>query len=106
MTQLLTLSRAAQLIGVSRHVLQRQIRDGELVSQDGMIASEELLRGYPDLRIEDSGVFEPTTPLAGFTTAKCGRERIAEPHRSRGGSGSRRATSWPTSAGTWLATMI
>ena len=76
MTQLLTLSRAAQLIGVSRHVLQRQIRDGELVSQDGMIASEELLRGYPDLRIEDSGVFEPTTPLAGFTTAKCGRERI------------------------------
>ncbi len=76
MTQLLTLSRAAQLIGVSRHTLQRQVRDGELVSQDGMIASEDLLRRYPDLRLEDSGVFEPTTPLAGFTTAKCGRERI------------------------------
>jgi CDP-4-dehydro-6-deoxyglucose reductase len=76
MTQLLTLSRAAQLIGVSRHVLQKQIRDGELVANDGMIATDELLRAYPDVRVEDSGIFEPVTPLAGFNLAKCGRERI------------------------------
>ncbi len=47
MTQWLTLWRAAQLVGVSRGVLQRRIRDGELVSNEGMISSEELLRCYP-----------------------------------------------------------
>ena len=76
MTQLLTVSRAAQLIGVSRHALQEQIRDGELAANDGMIATEELLRAYPDVRVEDLGIFEPVTPLAGFNLAKCGRERI------------------------------
>ncbi|MBU1237637.1 MAG: 2Fe-2S iron-sulfur cluster binding domain-containing protein [Gammaproteobacteria bacterium] len=75
MSQLLTLSRAAQLLGVSRHALQKQIRDGELASQDGMIASKELQRAYPDLRIEDSGVFEKVSPASrGFV--KSARERI------------------------------
>ena len=76
MSQLLTLSRAAQLIGVSRHELQRQIRNGELDTFEGMIASEELLRRYPDLHIEESNVFEPVVPFAGFSGDKVGRERI------------------------------
>jgi CDP-4-dehydro-6-deoxyglucose reductase len=77
MTQLLTLSRAAQLLGVSRHILQRQIHDGQLAAYDGMVASEELLRVYPDLAIEDAG--QPVTPMAGFSLAKCARERILPP---------------------------
>ena len=79
MTQLLTLSRAAQLLGVSRHVLQRQIHAGQLAAYDGMVASEELLRVYPGLNVEDSGLYEPVTPIAGFSLAKCGRERILPP---------------------------
>jgi CDP-4-dehydro-6-deoxyglucose reductase len=79
MTQLLTLSRAAQLLGVSRHVLQKQIHDGRLAAYDGMVASEELLRVYPDLAIDDDGAHQPATPLAGFNLAKCGRERILPP---------------------------
>jgi CDP-4-dehydro-6-deoxyglucose reductase, E3 len=79
MTQLLTLSRAAQLLGVSRHVLQKQIHDGQLAAHDGMVASEELLRVYPGLNVEDSGLYEPVTPMAGFSLAKCARERILPP---------------------------
>ena len=60
MAQLLTVSRAAQLVGVSRGVLQRKISAGELVSSDGLVATDELLRVFPQLRLEDSGAFEQT----------------------------------------------
>jgi len=76
MSQPLTLSRAAQLIGVSRHTLQKRIRDGELAAFDGIIGSEELLRIYPDVKLEESGIFEEAKPFAGFGSVKCGRERI------------------------------
>ncbi|OIR03860.1 CDP-6-deoxy-L-threo-D-glycero-4-hexulose-3-dehydrase reductase [mine drainage metagenome] len=56
--QHLTLSRAAQLIGVSRGALQRKIREGELPSHDGMVAAADLLRAYPDFNLEDSGALE------------------------------------------------
>ena len=76
MGQLLTLSRAAQLIGVSRHELQRRIRNGELSAFDGMVASDDLWRCFPDVRVDEANVFEPVAPFAGFSGAKCGRERI------------------------------
>jgi CDP-4-dehydro-6-deoxyglucose reductase len=79
MTQLLTLSRAAQLLGVSRHVLQKRIHDGELAAHEGMVASEELLRLYPDLSLEDFGIYQPVTPVAGRGFVKCARERILPP---------------------------
>ena len=58
MTQWLTLSRAARLIGVPRGVLQRQIREGQLPSADGMVSTEGLLHLYPALDLEESGAFE------------------------------------------------
>jgi len=72
----LTLSRAARLIGVSRGVLQQQIQDGQLPSSDGMVASEELARLYPQVSLEESGAFERIT---GIKEAAFGRrvwERI------------------------------
>jgi CDP-4-dehydro-6-deoxyglucose reductase len=53
MTQMLTLWRAAQVVGVSRGVLQKRIRDGELRSSEGMISTEELLRVYSDVAIKE-----------------------------------------------------
>lgn len=79
MTQLLTLSRAAQLLGVSRHVLQKQIHDGQLAAYDGMVASEELLRVYPDINRDDFGIYEPAMPGAGRGFVKSARERILPP---------------------------
>src|SRR5512137_163338 len=58
MTRWLTLSRAARLIGVGRGELQRQIREGRLPSNDGLVSTEGLLVLYPDFRLEDSGAFE------------------------------------------------
>lgn len=58
MPQLLNLSRAARLVGVTRVALQRKIKEGLLPSFDGMVAAEDLLRIYPDAQFEDNTVFE------------------------------------------------
>ncbi len=63
MTQWVTLSRAARLIGVARGELQRQIRDGRLPAVDGKVSTAGLLALYPDLNLEESGAFERVTRL-------------------------------------------
>lgn len=76
MPQLLTLSRAAHLIGVTRAALQRHIAAGELPSHDGMVASEDLEKLYPDLRLEDFGAFERTAQIREEAFGKRVRERV------------------------------
>ena len=63
MTQWLTLSRAARLIGVSRGELQREIRDGRLPANDGMVSTAGLLALYPQMKLEESGAFERVSRL-------------------------------------------
>jgi CDP-4-dehydro-6-deoxyglucose reductase, E3 len=75
MTQWLTLWRAAQLVGVSRGVLQRRIRDGELHSNEGLVSSEELLRFYPQTELESSGAFERVAMIKETAFARRVRER-------------------------------
>ncbi len=58
MARYLNLSRAARLVGVTRGVLQKKIRAGELTTFEGMIEIEELRRAYPDTQIEDNRVLE------------------------------------------------
>lgn len=58
MPQLLNLSRAARLVGVTRVALQKKIKEGVLASFDGMVAAEDLLRVYPDIQFEDNTAFE------------------------------------------------
>jgi CDP-4-dehydro-6-deoxyglucose reductase len=76
MAQWLTLWRAAQLVGVSRTVLQKMIRAGELYSNEGMVSTEELLRLYPQARLEDSGDFERVTRIKEEAFGKRLRERV------------------------------
>jgi CDP-4-dehydro-6-deoxyglucose reductase len=52
MSQPLSLSRAARLVGVSRVDLQRKIQHGELPSFDGTVHTDDLLRCYPQARLE------------------------------------------------------
>jgi len=52
MGQLLSLSRAARLVGVARGALRQKIRSGELPSFDGMVSGEDLLRLYPEVELE------------------------------------------------------
>ncbi|OHC71106.1 MAG: ferredoxin [Rhodocyclales bacterium GWA2_65_20] len=59
MPQLMNLSRAARLVGVTRVALQKKIKDGVLPSFEGMVSEADVLQAYPDIRLEDSAVFEP-----------------------------------------------
>ncbi len=54
MSQLLSLSRAARLVGVNRHDLQRKIQVGELDSFDGMVSIDSLLSAFPGAQLEDN----------------------------------------------------
>lgn len=76
MTQLLNLSRAAQLIGVSRGVLQEKVRSGELAAIDGMVSSDELLRVFPDFQLEETGALERVTQIKDQAFGKRVRERL------------------------------
>ena len=58
MRQLLSVSRAARLVGVARGALQQKIQSGELASFDGMVSADELLRLYPAVQLENDGGFE------------------------------------------------
>lgn len=54
MTEMLSLTRAARLLGVTRAELQKKIRCGEMISHDGMVNVENLLACYPDAQLEDT----------------------------------------------------
>ncbi|KAA6184407.1 2Fe-2S iron-sulfur cluster binding domain-containing protein [Thiohalocapsa marina] len=58
MTQLLSLSRAARLAGVTRAELQRRIRGGEIQTFEGEVAVSDLLRVYPRVSLEKTGMLE------------------------------------------------
>ncbi len=51
MSQHVSISRAAQLLGVTRSVLQSQVRDGLLVLNQGLVAIDSLLTLYPHTRL-------------------------------------------------------
>ena len=58
MARYLTLSKSARLVGIKRGALQKKIRDGELVTFEGMLELNELLRVYPNVEVEDSAMIE------------------------------------------------
>ena len=58
MAQLISLSRAARLVGVKRATLQKQIREGLLQTFEGELDLNELLRLYPQTKVEDSAMIE------------------------------------------------
>jgi CDP-4-dehydro-6-deoxyglucose reductase len=76
MPRLLTLSRAARLVGVRRGALQGKIRSGELTAFEGMVSADELLRAYPEAKLEDNALLERLEALKEGAFAKRMRERL------------------------------
>jgi CDP-4-dehydro-6-deoxyglucose reductase len=76
MSQLLTLSRAAHLLGVTRAALQKRIREGELQAFDGMVSTDDLLQLFPEIKLEDFGAFEKMVGIRDDAFAKRLRERV------------------------------
>ena len=76
MPRLLTLQRAARLVGVRRGALQSKIRSGELAAFEGMVAAEDLLRAYPQARLEDHSGLERFEAIKDSAFARRMRERL------------------------------
>ena len=76
MGQFLTLSRAARLVGVTRGVLQKRIREGDLPSHDGMVSTHDLMRVYPDFDLADSGAFERVSRIKEESFGRRVQERM------------------------------
>jgi len=58
MTRLVSISRAAKLVGVSRGNLQRRIQDGELESFEGQLRLSDLAQAFPNASLEDNSMLE------------------------------------------------
>ncbi|EIC20416.1 2Fe-2S iron-sulfur cluster-binding protein [Thiorhodovibrio frisius] len=58
MINLLSLSRAARLAGVSRGTLQARIRQGEIETFEGEVRVQDLLRVYPNVSLEHTGLLD------------------------------------------------
>ncbi len=76
MPELLTLSRAARLVGVSRGAIQKRIKSGELPTFEGSVSVTDLLRVYPDARLEDDTALERLERIKESAFAKRIRERL------------------------------
>jgi CDP-4-dehydro-6-deoxyglucose reductase len=76
MPRYLTLSRAARLVGVRRGALQSKIRSGELAAFEGRVSEEDLLRAYPQARLEDNAVLERLEAIKEAAFARRVRERL------------------------------
>jgi CDP-4-dehydro-6-deoxyglucose reductase len=63
MSDTLSLTRAARLVGVTRTALQKKIQNGELLSFDGMVSVENLLACYPDAQLEDLAEFRRVSQI-------------------------------------------
>ena len=58
MPRLITLSRAARLVGVKRGALQTRIQQGELRTFEGELLMADLLKAYPQTQVEDTTMLE------------------------------------------------
>ena len=76
MAQLLTLMRAARLVGVTRGALQKKIKDGELPTFEGQVTPADLLRVYPQTRLEDNALLDHLMQIKESAFGKRVRERI------------------------------
>ncbi len=76
MANWLTVWRAAQLVGVPRGVLQQRVQVGEIELSDGLVSTETLLRLYPQVKLEESGMFERVVQLRDESFGKRLRERM------------------------------
>ncbi len=58
MSRLLSVSRAARLVGTTRGALQKRIRNGEIASFEGQVKLTDLGELYPDVAMEDTTMLE------------------------------------------------
>lgn len=76
MAQLLSVFRAARLVGVSRGTLQRKIHDEGVSTFEGKIPIDDLLRIYPQTTLEHDSEYDRVQYIKKHAFAKRVRERL------------------------------
>lgn len=76
MSHRLSLSRAAQLVGVHRSALQQMVSEGSLATSEGMVSIEELLRVFPRANLEGARGIEWVTRIKEESFGRRVRERL------------------------------
>ncbi len=76
MSQFLTLSRAARLVGATRGALQKRIKAGELATFEGMVAASDLRRVFPDAHLDEDSALERYALIRDAAYTRRLRERI------------------------------
>ena len=76
MGQQLGVAKAAHILGVSRHDLQRLIHDGELNTFEGQVDMDELRQRYPALALKDDPVKERIDLIRGTAFGRRVRETL------------------------------
>ncbi len=81
MPRRIPLSRAAQLVGVKRRVLQKDIQAGKIPTFEGTVELSDLLRLYPDVQIHDNTMLERMEHIMerAVTRKHTAKERTYEP---------------------------
>jgi CDP-4-dehydro-6-deoxyglucose reductase len=79
MPRLITLSRAARLVGVKRGTLQKRIRQGELRTFEGELLLADLLHAFPQTEVEDTTMLERVEHIMENAVNKIVRPASDEP---------------------------
>lgn len=78
MPRLVSLSRAAKLVGISRGELQKKIHDLELESFEGQVNIDDIERIFPDAQIEDNHIIEDLENIIEQALQKAHGKRLAQ----------------------------
>ena len=76
MGQQVGVAKAAHLLGISRHDLQRLIHDGDLKTFEGQVDMDELRQRYPTLALNDDPVKERIDLIRGTAFERRIRETL------------------------------
>lgn len=79
MDHLLSLSQAARMVGVPRKVLQAHIQMGDLSVFEGSIRQSELLKVFPEMNSDRSGMIEKTKRIQEDAINKYMNDTLPDP---------------------------
>jgi len=78
MPRLVSLSRAAKLVGLSRGALQKRVHDLELESFEGQVKLDDIERIFPDAEIEDNHIIEDLEKIVEQALKKAHGAKLAK----------------------------
>lgn len=80
MPHLIPLSRLARLVGASRAQLQKMVKNGELATFDGQVDLDEVLRHFPDVKLNDEAELQRVEEIKEQALRKKPQEDLPDAH--------------------------